>query len=219
MSQNRKLNVLAIGAHYDDIELGCAGSLRKYVTQGHNVYMIVVTKSNYTNHDGTPYRTEEQADREGKNAAKIIGVKELRCLDVETKHVKYGPELIESLNSIIDELNIDIIFTHWQYDVHQDHSAIGKATLNAGRHSPRILMYRSNWYQTTESFRDNFYIEMTDYVDIKKESLIAHEVEFARRGMKWVDFVLHKNKNSGLEIGVEYAEAFECVKWLDINYD
>ena len=76
-------------------------------------------------------------------------------------------------------------------------------------------MYRSNWYQTLERYRENFYIDVTKQIDIKKESLYAHTTEVERRGDEWVDFVIHKNKNSGLEIGVEYAEAFECVKWLE----
>ena len=109
-----------------------------------------------------------------------------------------------------------MIFTHWKNDVHQDHSAIGKATLNAGRRCPRILMYRSNWYKTLDSFNDNFYIDISNYVSDKKESIYAHETEYKRRGDDWVDFVIHQNRNSGMEIGVEYAEAFECVKWLEI---
>ena len=197
------MNILAIGAHYDDIELGCAGSLRKYVENGHDVYMVVVTKSDYVNFDGTPIRTKEQAFEEGESAAKIIGAKKLICLDFETK------------NEVISDLNIDVVFTHWKYDVHQDHSAIGRATLNAARHSSKVLMYRSNWYQTLERYRENFYIDVTKQIDIKKESLYAHTTEVERRGDEWVDFVIHKNKNSGLEIGVEYAEAFECVKWLE----
>ena len=81
--------------------------------------------------------------------------------------------------------------------------------------SSKVLMYRSNWYQTLESYKENFYIDITKDVEIKKRSLYAHETEVSRRGKEWVDFAITKNKNSGLEIGVKYAEAFECVKWLE----
>ena len=76
-------------------------------------------------------------------------------------------------------------------------------------------MYRSNWYQSCFTFNENFYIDISDYIDIKKDSLNAHKTEVDRRGEAWVNFVVHKNRNSGMEINTKYAEAFETVKWLD----
>ena len=76
-------------------------------------------------------------------------------------------------------------------------------------------MYRSNWYHTTEPFRDNFHSDISSYVNLKVESLKAHTTEFERRGKEWVDFVIHQNRNCGIRVGVKYAEAFEIVKWLN----
>jgi LmbE family N-acetylglucosaminyl deacetylase len=157
------MNILAIGAHFDDIELGCAGTLMKHVNQGDNVTMLVVTNSEYTNYDGFMYRTRETALAEGKAAAEILGLN-LICGNFKTKTLAYGYQLIEFLNNWIDQLKIDLIYTHWNYDIHQDHSAVGKATINAGRHIPRILMYRSNWYQTTDVFKGNLYVDISDYI-------------------------------------------------------
>jgi LmbE family N-acetylglucosaminyl deacetylase len=207
------MNILAIGAHYDDIELGCAGTVKKFIDEGHNVYCVVATESDYTQFDGTPLRTKEQAHREGKNALNILGVTEIKCLMHTSKRVVYGVELIEQLNSLIGEWNIDTVLTHWDNDVHQDHSAVGKSTLNAARHCPRILMYRSNWYKSCHDFSENFYVDISDYADIKRRSILAHVTEVARRGTEWVDFSITKNKNSGMEVGCEYAEAFQLVKW------
>ena len=210
------MNILAVGAHYDDIELGCGGSIKKYLDGGSNVYMVVVTNSDYTHYDGTVLRTKQQAKEEGEAAAAILGVNDIRCLGWETKKVEYGFELIETLDSTIKELKIDTLFTHWQHDVHQDHSAVGKATLNAGRHCPRLLMYRSNWYKSLEVFDENFYIDISEHIEIKKQSLYAHKVEVERRGTEWIDFVLSMNCNSGMKIETNYAEAFQVVKWLEI---
>ena len=66
-----------------------------------------------------------------------------------------------------------------------------------------------------DSIYQNFYIDISDYIDIKKDSLNAHKTEVDRRGEAWVNFVVHKNRNSGMEINTKYAEAFETVKWLD----
>jgi len=208
------MNVLAIGAHYDDVELGAGGTISKHVAAGDNVVIVVVTESDYNNHDGTILRSKEQARKEGEASAKILGVDNLLCLNFETKKVTYGVDLIEKLNGIIDSYNIDTIYTHWTNDVHQDHSAIASATLNAARHIPRVLMYRSNWYHTQEPFRESFFSDITNHIDAKIEALRAHETEYRRRGTEWVDFVRHQNRNSGIKMGIEYAESFEVIKWL-----
>jgi LmbE family N-acetylglucosaminyl deacetylase len=208
-----KKNVLAIGAHFDDIELGCGGTVARHVSQGDNVIMLVLTNSAYYNYDGVAIRTEEVAKKEGLEASKILGVKNLLSIGLETKTLQYGFELIEIINKVIDDNNIDIIYTHWDKDVHQDHSAIGRATLNAGRHVKSILMYRSNWYHTTTEFRGNYYVDISDFIDIKISAVKAHENEYKKFGQGWVDFFVNENSNAGKKIGCEYAEAFEIVKY------
>lgn len=207
-----KKNVLAIGAHFDDIELGAGGSVAKHVLQEDNVIMVVVTHSSYDNWDGTPIRTKDVALTEGTNAASILGVKNLICLNYETKEVKYGTKLIEDLNRIIDENNIDTVYTHWSGDVHQDHSAIAKATLNAARHVNNVFMYRSNWYASTQQFDGRVYNDISDYMDTKISSVKAHVNEYKKFGEGWIQFFVNQNKNSGQEIGVSYAECFQAIK-------
>jgi N-acetylglucosamine malate deacetylase 1 len=208
-----KKNILAIGAHFDDIELGCGGTVARHVANGDNVIMLVLTDSAYYNYDGTPIRTVKCAKSEGEAAAKLLGVSRLISIGLETKTVSYGFKLIEVINQVIDEEKIDVIYTHWDKDVHQDHSAIGKATFNAGRHVKNILMYRSNWYHTTSEFRGNFYSDISDFMDIKILSVKAHENEYKKFGQDWIDFFVNENSNSGKKIGVNYAEAFEIVKY------
>jgi len=209
------MNILAIGAHFDDIELGCGGALAKHVSEKDNVSMVVVTHSAYMTYKSKPIRSKDAAFKEGKNAALILGIKKITCLGYETKKVQYCAELIEQLNRIIDELHIDTVYTHWTGDVHQDHSAIAKATLNAARHVPRILMYRSNWYASAETYVGNFYIDISKYMDKKIKSIKAHKTEYDKFGQRWIDFVAHQNRNSGIELGVDYAEAFQLARYLN----
>jgi LmbE family N-acetylglucosaminyl deacetylase len=207
-----KKNVLAIGAHFDDIELGCGGTVARHVSQGDNVIMLVLTNSAYYNYDGVAIRTEEVAKKEGLEASKILGVKNLLSIGLETKTLQYGFELIEIINKVIDDNNIDIIYTHWDKDVHQDHSAIGRATLNAGRHVKNILMYRSNWYHTSFVFRGNYYVDISDFIDIKIKAVKAHETEYKKFGEGWIEFFVNENRNAGQKIGCKYAECFEIIK-------
>jgi LmbE family N-acetylglucosaminyl deacetylase len=208
------MNVLAIGAHFDDIELGCGGSLVKHVKNKDKVCMYVVTDSEYEAYDGTILRTKDVALKEGQDAASILGVDNLICEGLKTKKLQYSVDLIERINKVIDDLKIDLVYTHWVHDVHQDHSAVGRATLNAARHVPRILMYRSNWYATNAHFNSNFFVDTSLYIETKVEAIKAHKTEYKKFGEKWIDFVKHQNRNSGIEMQAEYAEAFEVIRYL-----
>jgi LmbE family N-acetylglucosaminyl deacetylase len=207
------MNVLGISAHYDDVELGCSGTLIKHVQKGDKVTMLVITDSSYKNPNGDLVRTADVAYQEGLKAANIIGA-ELICLNYETFMVPFDETLTKEITRRIEELNIDTIYSHWIYDLHRDHQYAAKNTLMAGRHVPRFLMYRSNFYDTEQQFRGNFYSDISDVIDIKTEVIKAHESELERVRYKWLDFCLKQNENDGRLIGVRYAESFEVVRYL-----
>jgi len=122
------MNVLAIGAHFDDIELGCSGALLNHVNQGDRVTMVVVTNSGFSNSHGDIIRKKETALEEGKKAAEIIGA-ELICLNYDTFMVPFDEELTCKLNEIIEQRKIDFIYSHWIHDLHRDHQYAGKCTI------------------------------------------------------------------------------------------
>ncbi len=208
------MNILAIGAHFDDVELGCGGSLIKHVEAGDKVIILVITHSDYADLYKVTQRTREQALIEGRNAAEIIGA-ELKHGSLENKKVQYNWQLIEIIEKTIINNNIDLIYTHWLHDIHQDHSAIARATLTAGRHVPNILMYRSNWYASIHEFHGNFFQDISTVIKKKIEAVKAHKTEYIKRGDKWIDFFVNNNRNSGQQMGIEFAECFEIVKFFN----
>ncbi len=207
------MNILAIGAHFDDAELGCSGTLAKHRANGDRVIIQVITHSKYHNHNGILLREKETALEEGQKAANILDC-ELICNNYETKQVTFGHELIEDINRVIDDNKIDIIYTHWDYDIHQDHQAIGKATLAAGRKVNRILMYQSNLYMNTSPFRANYFVDISDFIEIKKKSILVHRTEVKKFGAEWIDFWINEAANNGRKFNVKYAEAFQVVKYF-----
>ncbi len=207
------MNILAIGAHYDDVEIGCGGSLLKLGDAGHQIHVIVVTNSEYTNYNGTPYRSVEQARSEGVCAANELGVASIVCLEHLCKDVECNTFLIESLNALMDRVSPDIIFTHWYGDMHKDHNAIARASLIAARHYPSILLYRSNWYHSATAFNGRFYIDISDVIDRKSILLRLHKIEYERRGEEWIDFMKSRVREAGLRMGTQYAEEFEIFKY------
>jgi LmbE family N-acetylglucosaminyl deacetylase len=208
------MNILAIGAHFDDIELGCGGALAKHVASGDNVYAYVATKSGFTSHQNIEVRSDDIATLEGENAMKVLGV-ELIKGSFNTLEVEFTDKLNLEIIKIVENKNIDTVYSHWMGDIHHDHQAVARASLHSSRHVPRQLMYRSNWYHSNIDFKGNFYIDISDFWELKKKSIETHVSEMDRTGSKWIEFFDNEAKNAGQRIGVKRAELYEIVKWLN----
>jgi LmbE family N-acetylglucosaminyl deacetylase len=211
------MNVLAIGAHFDDVELGCGGALARHVKHGDYVYVYVATKSGFVNHEKKQVRDNNVANSEAQVAMKILGVTKMHVGNFSTLEVEFVDALNIDILKIIEKNKIDIVYTHWDGDIHHDHKAVSMSSLHSCRHVPRLLMYRSNWYHSTQNFHGNFYIDITDYIEIKEKAISAHASEMDRTGRTWIDFFRNESKNAGQKIGVKYAEVFEVVKWLEFD--
>lgn len=207
------MKILAIGAHFDDIEIGCGGSLIKHRNNGDEVDILVVTDSAFNDLHGNQIRSAKEARKEGQNVADKIGAK-LICGKLSTNNVTFNESLVVELRKNIEYENYDLIYTHWTGDVHLDHQNIARATLTAARHIPRILMYRSNWYETSHNFLGKFYVDISDVIEEKFDLLKFYKSEYQRMGDRWQSFFMNEHKNAGQRIGVKYAEVFEVVKFL-----
>lgn len=209
------MNILAIGAHFDDVELGCGGALARHAKNGDTVYVYVATVSGFVNQYGQTVRGSETALNEAQNAMQVIGVKEMICGQFKTLEVEFVDSLNIDILKIVQEKQIDMVYTHWVGDIHHDHQAVARASLHSCRHVPRLLMYRSNWYHSTMEFRGNFYVDITDYWSIKEQAIRSHVSEMDRTGEKWISFFKNEAENAGQKIGVKLAEVYEIVKWLE----
>lgn len=208
------MNVLAIGAHFDDIELGCGGALAKHVANGDTVFAYVATLSGFKNQDNEVIRSNETALREGIKAMEILGVELIRG-SFNTLEVEFTDELNVDILQIVKQKNIQKVYTHWMGDVHHDHQAVARASLHSCRHVPRLLMYRSNWYHSNVDFKGNFYVDISQTLDKKMEAVSAHESEMDRTHRKWIEFFTNEAANAGQRIGTKFAEIYEVVKWLE----
>jgi len=209
------MNILAIGAHFDDVELGCGGTLARHAANGDNVCVYVATVSGFADHYSKEVRSNDIARAEARAAMNVLGVKDLICGEFQTLDVEFVDALNVEILRIVEEKRIDLVLSHWPGDVHHDHQSVGRASIHACRHVPRQLLYRSNWYHSTADFRGNFYVDITKTWSLKKRSIEAHESELNRTGRKWVSFFENEAENAGQRIGVKYAEVFEVLKWID----
>lgn len=209
------MRVLAIGAHFDDVELGCGGTLARHASRGDDVYVFVATVSGFSNQYDQSVRSSAIARQEADEAMKVLGVRQLSCGDFKTLEVEFVDALNVKILKLVEDLKIDLVYTHWVGDIHHDHQAVARASLHSCRHVPRLLMYRSNWYHSTQDFRGNFYVDITSHWDAKQRAIQAHASEMKRTGQSWISFFHNEAENAGQRIGVRYAEVFEIVKWLE----
>src|SRR5262249_46566871 len=123
------VNVLAIGAHFDDVELGCGGTLAKHKANGDRVFIYIATQSGYRAPDQSVVRDNDVARREGEQAVRILGADELICGPFKTFEVEFVEALNTEILGIVERTKTDIVYTHWIGDIHHDHQVVAKASL------------------------------------------------------------------------------------------
>ena len=212
----RRRNVLAVGAHADDVEIGCGGTIALHAIRGDNVIILIMAESSYTSYDGKVLRTKEEAEIEVENAAKVLGVRNVINLGFKNKEVPYSVESIEAINKIIDKYNINIIYTHWYHDTHQDHKRTTQSVLAAGRYVKNILMYEPEYPagRSYLGFRNQYYVDITPTFHIKMDALKQHKSQVKKYGKDFLEAVEARARHRGYEIGSRYAECFEVVRLL-----
>lgn len=211
----RKRNILAVGAHADDVEIGCGGTVAAHVQKGDQVILLVMTESSYTYYDGTVLRTVEEGVTEEKCASDILGTK-LINLQFETKKVPYSAESVEMINKIIDDYDIDTIYTHWYHDTHQDHKRTTQSVLSAGRYVKNMLMYEPEYPagRSYLGFRNQYYVNISSSFDTKMKALKSHKSQIIKYGDAFLEAVEARARHRGYEIGAKYAECYEVLRLL-----
>jgi LmbE family N-acetylglucosaminyl deacetylase len=203
-----ELNVLAIGAHPDDIEYGCGGMLAKYVLRGHSVYMFVAS-------NGARGGRADERRREQKESARILGVRKVFWGGYRDTEVPLSRELIVRLEKVIRQVKPRMIFVNSPEDTHQDHRHLAQCAMSATRYVPNFLFYE---VPSTINFAPNCYTDIAEVLeDHKIQSLKAHASQVTKTNIEDLS-ILELAKSSanfrGIQARVKYAEAFQSVRLL-----
>jgi len=199
--------VLAVGAHPDDTELGCAGTLALHKLNGDKVYLLVLTK-------GEASGDIEVRERECKRAAEILGVDSLFFGGLEDTRVHDGRESIDIIEKIIDKVKPDIIYAPTPKDTHQDHRNTGYATMSAGRRCKMILLYEGA--STQSNFFPQVFVDIKKTFELKKEATRVFGSQLNHRGgySSAVKGIEGLAKYRGYQAGLDVAEAFEVGRFI-----
>lgn len=202
------MNIIVFSPHPDDAEVLIGGTVNKYTQKGHNVLIVVVTVPN----------NKEKRIAESKKAAGILGA-DIKILDLDPYKLAFDRKLVEVFDGILKDFPPDIIYTSWINDSHQDHISVSRATIAAARKNTcSVYMYEQALPSglTPYGFRAQAFIDISDSMEIKIKSVLAHESQIQNFTESWVQGIVARATFVGFQINVKYAEAFEVVK--EIQY-
>lgn len=204
------MKVLAFGAHPDDIEIGMGGTIARHAEAGDRVVMAIATIPN----------NRETRRVEAERAAEVLGA-DLMILDIPPLDLSHSRAVVKKFDKVLEAVSPDVIYTHWNSDSHQDHNAVSMATITASRDNRcALLMYEQTipggivpW-----GFRAQSYVDITPCMPMKMASIANHKSQVRANGDLWVQGVRGRAMYRGYQVNVEYAEAFEVVKAVDVYF-
>ena len=215
------MKIMAIGAHLDDIEIACGGTLAKAVEAGHTVKVLIMSKSGYTNKEGMIQRSDEVAVKEGLNAFHTLGITDIEILDFETKDIPFRSDVVNAIDIRMAAFEPEIVFTHHPFDTHQAHEGVAKATIAAARRKNTVFFYEpiTPSGRSYIAFRPGMYVDIEPTINKKIESLKCHTSEYNKFGAEdWIEGVRCRCGFRGYEIGKKFAEAFEILR-IEMSFD
>jgi len=216
--------ILVIAAHSDDEALGCSGVIARHVAEGDNVHLLFMT-------DGVSSRSGSgDGDNRlisAQDASNILRVSSFTNLNFPDNQMDSIPllNIVKEVENKISELQPEVIYTHHNADLNVDHQITHKAVVIACRPQPGFcvkeiyafeVLSSTEWNTSgAESFFPNVYIDIADYIDIKKQVLEIYSEEMRQPPhTRSIDNVIRLAELRGSSVGVSYAEAFSLIRIL-----
>ncbi|MGC1206622.1 MAG: PIG-L deacetylase family protein [Ornithinimicrobium sp.] len=202
---NRAERVLAIGAHPDDVEIGCAGALLGHRRRGDSVSILTLSH-------GEVGGNRRQRVHESVAVAQVIGA-QLLFADLPDTRIDAGVDTIRLIEQVVKELDPTIIYVHSKNDGHQDHRAVHQATMSASRGVPKVLAYQSP--SATNDFAPTKFFAIDTVVARKVHALSL----FASQGQRYyleAEMIIAGARYWARHLAprAKYAEPFEVMRFL-----
>ncbi len=226
-----KLDILAFGAHPDDVELGCGATLAKEVAAGKKVGIIDLTRGEL----GTR-GTAETRDQEAAAAANILGLEIRENLGFADGFFKNDKEHQLAIIKTLRTYRPDVVFCNAIDDRHIDHgkgsklvsdacflSGLIKIDTNQEAWRPKVVYHYIQW----KNIEPDFAVDVSGYMDTKMNAVMAYKTQFFDANSKepetpissknFTDSIRYRARDLGRLIGVEYAEGFTVERYVAVN--
>jgi bacillithiol biosynthesis deacetylase BshB1 len=210
------MNILVVGPHPDDQELGMGGTVARLARQGHNVLLL-----DMCNGEPTPFGSVEIREREAGRAAEILGVNR-HMLPLCNREIQHTIEARHMVAGVIREHQANIVFVPYFEDAHPDHVAttrivedarfdakLTKTDIPGNPIYPKWLFY---YYAThlRHVANPSFCLDISQEMDAKEAAVKAYESQFVTppNNRRVVEWLRQMNGYMGSRIGTQYAEPF-----------
>ena len=206
------MNVLCLGAHSDDVECMAGGTIAKWKSEGHNIYVLTFTDSSWVSPEGVVMRTVKEAHSEEQVVAGILGYL-VENLGLKAMELQFSDTLVVEVLKRLDKYKIDTLIIPWSGDQSHDHETVSRIGMAASKRVPRILMGQINFY-LRDFFTPNLFVDITNHFDKKMEALQGYKGEWTRAGEEWSESMDITSRYYGKLAGVKRAEGFMTNKYL-----
>ncbi len=231
-----KLDILAFGAHPDDVELGCSGTIAKEISLGKKVGIIDLTRGELGTRGSVEIRNNES-----EAAAKILGVSIRENLDMRDGFFLNDESHQLRIIEIIRKYKPEIVLCNAIDDRHIDHAKGSKLVSDAcflsglvkietsinGIHQtawrPKLVFHYIQW----KNIEPDFVVDITGFIDKKEASILAYSSQFYNPNSEepetpiatknFLESIHNRSRELGRLIGTEYAEGFTVERYLAVN--
>lgn len=216
-----KLNILAFGAHPDDVEAGCAGFLLNAKKAGQKSGVIDLSLAELSTNGTVPQR-----QKEAKAAAKVLGAAVRENLKLPNNFFFNSKKVQEKIIEVIRKYRPEIMLLPYHIDRHPDHQetpklvwqalftgGLSKFKTNLPPHRPKYVFFYRLWF----GFKPTFLLDISDVFDKKIKSILCYKSQFLNRKNSrptkdnddsFLDYWRSRHRADGYDIGVKYAEPY-----------
>ncbi len=201
------MNILALGAHPDDIEYGCGGTFLKMSRKGEKIYFMVLTKGEF---GGDP----EMRCREQEKAMKLLGVKKIfwgGYIDTELPNERI---IISHIDQVIEEVRPNEVYVNYFEDIHQDHRTLAECALAATRYIKKLFFYED---YTSVNFEPDIFVNIEDVLEEKQRLIKVYTSQVSKSyptNLDMVESVKATANFRGFQGKIKYAEGFKAFRFL-----
>ena len=198
------MNILLLSPHADDIELGCGGAVERFVEEKHSILWVVFTAT-------------ELLIYEHMEAIREVGLTIDECLNLDYENRRLferRQDILDRLIAIKTGFKPDLVIGPSLKDCHQDHNVVAKEMVRAFKTSSSIICYELPWNHIT--FDTQIFVRLDKrHAEKKMAMLRKFNSQLPLRARTFTkEFVMGALAVRGAQVGSEYAEAFEALRWI-----